>query len=187
AVRDAEHGVVRASAIVADVMRFAHPVDPGVREPVDVAEELAAAVKLTAYRVQRAGRLELDAPPTLPEVLARRNELSQVIVNLVANAVDALPPDRTDGNRIRVTARAAPGEVTIEIEDNGCGIAPELLPRIFDPFVTTKDVGRGTGLGLSVCHGIVTALGGRIEVESEPGKGTRFRVVLPTADLPQSA
>jgi signal transduction histidine kinase len=83
---------------------------------------------------------------------------------------------------VRVVAReAAPGRVAVEVRDTGCGIAPENLERIFDPFFTTKPLGVGTGLGLAVCHGIVTSLGGTLTVESAPGQGSTFRVTLPVA------
>ncbi|HYG67445.1 MAG TPA: DUF3365 domain-containing protein, partial [Anaeromyxobacteraceae bacterium] len=171
AVRDAQHGARRAGVLVSDLMRFAHPTAEARPVEVDVYAELSAALKLTGHRVKQAGRLELHVPVTLPRVRARELELSQVLVNLITNATDALPEGRGTLNLIRVAAAAADGAVTIVVEDNGCGIPAELLPRVFDPFVTTKPIGRGTGLGLSVCHGIVTSMGGRIEVESTPGEG----------------
>jgi CheY-like chemotaxis protein len=82
---------------------------------------------------------------------------------------------------VRVSGRAVGGRVQIEVSDTGAGMAPEVSARIFDPFFTTKQIGSGLGLGLSICHGIVMRLGGTIEVHSEPGRGTRFRVVLPAA------
>ena len=84
---------------------------------------------------------------------------------------------RADG-RITITTSAEDGDVVVEVADNGCGIPVEALPQIFDPFFTTKEVGDGTGLGLSITHGMVQDHGGRLEVESEPGHGTRFRVFL---------
>jgi CheY-like chemotaxis protein len=107
-------------------------------------------------------------------------------LNLLVNAAQAIPegavaPEHT----IKVTLRAEYGDVIVEVSDTGMGIAPEHLPRLFDPFFTTKPVGVGTGLGLAVCHGIVTALGGEITVTSERGKGSTFRVRIPgaTADM----
>jgi signal transduction histidine kinase len=81
--------------------------------------------------------------------------------------------------RIGVVTHARGEEVVLEVADDGCGIPAEVLPRIFDPFFTTKPVGQGTGLGLAISHGIVADHGGRIEVESTPGRGSRFRVILP--------
>jgi len=109
-------------------------------------------------------------------------------MNLVLNAVDAMP----DGGELALcTERVEPGDgsaagaragVVVVVRDSGAGIATDDLPRIFDPFFTTKAPGRGTGLGLSSVHGIVSAAAGRVEVESEPGRGTTFRVHLPAAD-----
>jgi CheY-like chemotaxis protein len=102
-------------------------------------------------------------------------------VNLLENAALAIPDGAAGRNEIAVIGRAEGDRVVIEVRDTGAGIAPDALPRIFDPFFTTRPVGHGTGLGLAVCHGIVTALGGRIEVESTPGQGTVFRISLPAA------
>jgi signal transduction histidine kinase len=87
---------------------------------------------------------------------------------------------REDG-QITIETRCAGSDVVIELADNGCGIPPEVLPQIFDPFFTTKSVGDGTGLGLSITHGIVQDHAGRMEVESTPGQGTCFRVILPVS------
>ena len=104
-------------------------------------------------------------------------QIDQVLVNLLTNAAQALGPA---GGTIRVGARERADGVEMYVADDGPGIPPEVLPRIFDPFFTTKDVGEGSGLGLSIVHGIVDRHGGRIDVESAPGKGTTFRVLFPT-------
>jgi signal transduction histidine kinase len=104
------------------------------------------------------------------------SELNQVFMNLLVNAAHAV--DKTRGT-IRIRTGAAGDEVWVEIEDDGCGISADNLSRIFDPFFTTKPVGKGTGLGLSLSYGIVKKHHGRIEVDSELGRGTRFRVTLP--------
>jgi two-component system NtrC family sensor kinase len=143
---------------------------------------IAGALDLTAYGLRTAGvAVETRTAPSLPAVWGDADQLHQVLVNLVVNAQQALtlnPPPR----RLAVRALAAQGEVAIEVEDNGPGMTPEVEKRVFEPFFTTKPQGVGTGVGLSVCHGIVAAHGGRIEVESEPGRGTLFRVRLPVAD-----
>ena len=112
----------------------------------------------------------------LPDIECLPSELNQVFLNLLVNAAQAIGPERgliilrsgNDGN-----------EVWVEVEDDGSGIAPEHLARVFDPFFTTKPVGRGTGLGLSLAYGIVQKHHGRIDVSSEPGRGSCFRVTLP--------
>src|SRR5262249_37108056 len=106
-------------------------------------------------------------------------------LNILVNAAQALPVGAAADHTIRVRTFAQPatdgreGEVTIEVTDSGPGIPKELVSRIFDPFFTTKPVGIGTGLGLWICQGIITSLGGQIEVESTPGSGATFRVRLP--------
>lgn len=116
-----------------------------------------------------------------PEVLASGGQLVQVLVNLLANAVFAV---REAGRSGRVSVRTRPGSAgmaRIEVVDDGCGISAAVMPRIFDPFYTTRPPGQGTGLGLAICRAIVTAHGGTITAESEQGKGSTFRVELPVA------
>jgi two-component system NtrC family sensor kinase len=110
-------------------------------------------------------------------------QLQQVLINLLNNAMDAIIDRRgTSGGRLSVAVRLTDlGEVKIEVVDNGSGIRPENLEKVFSPFFTTKPVGKGTGLGLSVCYGIVNGMGGSMEVASELGKGTTFTVRLPLA------
>jgi signal transduction histidine kinase len=112
----------------------------------------------------------------IPAITCAPSQINQVFLNLITNAAQALP---ATGGEITLTTRADGGGVAVEVADNGKGIAPEVLPKIFDPFFTTKEIGKGTGLGLSISYKIVQQHGGRIEVASEPGKGTRFTVWLP--------
>ncbi|HNC97006.1 MAG TPA: ATP-binding protein, partial [Myxococcota bacterium] len=118
----------------------------------------------------------------VPAVVGADLRLGQVFTNLVVNAVQALPVDRREQNEIRIRVyRRDADQVCVEVVDNGQGIPKEMLNRIFEPFFTTKPVGEGTGLGLSICQDLVRACGGSIEVESELGKGSTFRVLLPVA------
>jgi two-component system cell cycle sensor histidine kinase/response regulator CckA len=131
----------------------------------------------------------LDLAPDLPVMKADPNQLHQVLLNLCLNARDAMP----SGGRLRVATRPGPGmrrtdapekapsdpTVLLEVEDTGVGMSPEVRKRIFEPFFTTKEVGKGTGLGLPSVLGIVQQTGGFIEVESEPGRGTLFRLRFP--------
>lgn len=128
----------------------------------------------------RQCRVELvrEYDPELPGVYANAGKLQQVFTNLLLNARDAIP----DGGRITLRAAASGRDaVSVEIADTGIGIAPENVARIYDPFFTTKGVGRGTGLGLAVSYGIVQEHSGHIAVESAPGRGTTFRITVPTA------
>ena len=132
---------------------------------------------LGAAAQEKQVEVRLEGADDWPAVTADADQLQQVFLNLVQNAVQATAP----GGRVLLRASKLAGEgpprVMIEVEDSGAGIAAEHLPRIFDPFFTTRPT--GTGLGLFVAHGIVQRHGGTIEAESEPGKGTRFRVTLP--------
>jgi len=108
-----------------------------------------------------------------------RGQLEQVLTNLALNAVDAMP----DGGELTLrTGLSADGEVWLEVADSGHGMDETVLGKIFEPFFTTKEAGKGTGLGLAVVHGIVAQHQGRIEVESQPGRGSTFRIVLPRHD-----
>src|SRR5262249_42107206 len=120
---------------------------------------------------------------TIPPVAGSPAQLNQVFLNLLVNALQAIEAThRTDG-QITITTAAENDEVVVEVADNGCGIPVEALPQIFDPFFTTKGIGDGTGLGLSITHGMVQDHGGRLEVESDLGQGTRFRVFLPVKEV----
>jgi PAS domain S-box-containing protein len=174
---EAIQGADRVRRIVEDLRVFARP-----REqvgPVDVRRVFELAIKIAAGQIRHRARLVKDYAD-LPPVQADESRLSQVVLNLLVNAAQAIPEGRPSENEIRlVTRRHAADRVAIEVSDTGCGIPPELKDRIFEPFFTTKQVGVGTGLGLSICHGIVRSMGGEITVESEMGKGSTFRVLLP--------
>jgi signal transduction histidine kinase len=119
-----------------------------------------------------------------PGVRANEGKLFQVFLNLVINAAQAIPEGKREEHEIRLVTRVdAEGRAVVEVRDTGCGIKPEHQGRIFEPFFTTKAAGEGTGLGLSICHTIVRALGGDIALESLPGRGTTFRVLLPPSPL----
>ena len=114
-----------------------------------------------------------------PRLACVASQISQVLLNLLVNAVQAIEAAKRPAGRITITTRRVGDDMLIDVGDNGCGIEPGVLARIFDPFFTTKDVGEGTGLGLSISHNIVMAHSGRIEVETKVGEGTRFQVFLP--------
>src|SRR5690606_16332085 len=145
---------------------------------VDVNALIRTAVAMLDNELRHHARLELELGE-VPLVRATEAKLGQVFLNLIQNATQAIAPGHAQQNVIRVSSGVGPeSKVWVEVEDTGSGIAPEHLGRIFDAFFTTKPVGVGTGLGLAISHRVVTSLGGRIEVHSEPGKGARFRVVL---------
>jgi two-component system NtrC family sensor kinase len=170
-------GVERVATIIRGLRMFSRP-DDDRRGSVAVRRVVETALRLMQNEIQHRAKLVLELVD-VPMVLANEAQLAHVILNLLTNASQALLPDQADRNRIVVSTRSREGEVVIEVRDNGVGIAEDVLTRLFDPFFTTKPVGVGTGLGLSVCHGIITGHGGRIEVETKPGEGSTFRVVLP--------
>ena len=185
ALEEAREGAVRVREIVRDLKTFSRP-EERPDEEVDLRAVLRSAMNLAHNEIRHRAQLEVDLQP-VPPVLASAHRLGQVFLNLLINAAQAIAEGQADRNRIRVACRAfGPRQVAVEITDTGCGISPEHLSRIFEPFFTTKPVGVGTGLGLSVCHGIVTALGGDIAVDSRPG-ATTFRVTLPAVALAEAA
>jgi CheY-like chemotaxis protein len=178
AVRDAREGCERMRVIIRDLKTFSRPDDEH-SGPVDLARVVDSAVNMAWNEIKHRAKLVKDVAG-LPPVRGNESRLGQVFLNLLVNAAHSLPEGGAEENHIRVRGEALPGgRVAVEVRDTGCGIAPENLGRIFDPFFTTKPPGVGTGLGLSICHGIVSAIGGEIQVRSEPGKGSTFRVILP--------
>jgi signal transduction histidine kinase len=171
----------RIKHIVQDLKNFARREDTPTLEPVDVNRVVAAAVRLVDNSIRNAtSRFTTELAPALPEVLGNAQRIEQVVVNLLLNACQALPaPERA----IRLATRLDPGAeaVVVEVSDEGVGIAPEHLPRLTDPFFTTKRESGGTGLGLSVSAGIVKEHGGRLEFSSTVGAGTTATLVLPCA------
>ena len=145
------------------------------RIPVAVDPEVEAALRLAEAQGKENVTVVADLQSS-GTVLGSPVSIGVVTLNLVSNALLALPP----GGTVRVSTRSTEEEVRLVVEDDGHGIPAELLPRIWDPFFTTRGAGEGLGLGLSLVHRIVhDDMGGRIDVQSSPGKGTRFEVVIP--------
>jgi PAS domain S-box-containing protein len=159
---------------------------PPQRAPVDLAEVVMGALDLTGYGLRSADvAVETALPPRLPPVHGDADQLHQVVVNLVVNAQQALIA-RPAPRRLTVRAWVEGGEAVLEVGDNGPGMDEDVASRAFEPFFTTKPQGVGTGVGLSVCHGIVAAHGGGIELDTAPGKGARFRVRLPLSQAAEA-
>jgi two-component system NtrC family sensor kinase len=187
ALLQAQMGAMRIRDIVRDLRIFARG-DPEAIGPVDVQAALEFSIAMATHEIRQRAQLVRKYEP-VPFVRANESRLGQVFLNLLINAAQAIPDTGTAENQ-QVTVAMRPGEegwVVVEVSDTGKGIEPEHLPHIFEPFFTTKPIGVGTGLGLSVCHGIVTGLGGHLQVASQPGRGTTFRVLLPVGDLDMPA
>lgn len=172
-IEETQHGTARVSRIVQDLRDFSHVGEAG-RQVVDLHSGIDSTLNIVAAELGKKAVVRKEYGD-MPQIDCVPAQLNQVFLNLLMNALQSI---ERDGLIIIRTGHE--GEwAWAEVEDNGCGIAPENLGRIFDPFFTTKPVGQGTGLGLSVSYGIVNQHGGRIEVRSEPGKGSVFRVWLP--------
>jgi two-component system NtrC family sensor kinase len=173
---ESREGIVRVRHIVQDLKDFSR-VDANQEW---VWSDLHRGIESTLNIVSNEVKYKADVIKEygdIPDIQCLPLQINQVVMNLVVNAAHAIGEQR---GRITVgTGSDGDDWVWIDVADNGSGIAPETLSRIFDPFFTTKAVGKGTGLGLSLAYGIVQKHGGRIEVDTEPGKGTRFRVLLP--------
>ncbi len=167
----------RCSRIVSGLLAFSRKTAPCF-EAVDLTDLVERCVKLSRHKLELSNiRLAVKIENQLPVVHGDFNQLQQCLINLIFNAIDAMP----QGGDLFIGAAPGPtpGWVTIAVHDTGCGIAQDDRPRLFEPFFTTKEEGCGTGLGLSTAYGILQRHGGRIEVDSKPGKGATFTLVLP--------
>ncbi|AKQ69891.1 sensor histidine kinase/response regulator [Myxococcus hansupus] len=178
-LNEACEGAERVRQIVRQLKTFSRPDEESV-SPLDVHSVLESVAMMAANEIRHRAQLRRDYGD-IPPVMANEGKLSQVFLNLVVNAAQAIPEGAAHRHEIRLATRLdSVGRVVVEVGDTGVGIPREVIDRIFDPFFTTKPVGVGTGLGLSICHSIINGLGGDITVDSEPGRGTVFRVMLPT-------
>ena len=178
-LRDAREAAERVRLIIRDLKIFARAPDEERNGPVELQRVLESSLRMAWNEIRHRARLVKEYGPA-PLVDANEARLGQVFLNLVVNAAQAIPEGDAAHNVIRIaTGVDDAGRARVEVRDTGAGIAPESLPRVFDAFFTTKEIGVGTGLGLSICHRIVRGLGGEIEIESDVGKGTVVRVLLP--------
>jgi two-component system cell cycle sensor histidine kinase/response regulator CckA len=178
ALDNARDGAERLRHIVRDLLDFSRP-DAASEQAVNIEAVLDATVRVAWNEIRHRARL-VKRYSGISRVSGDEARLGQVFLNLIVNAAQAIEGDPA-ANEITISTRKENGIAVIEVSDTGPGIADEHLPRIFDPFYTTKPAGLGVGLGLAICHGIVSSLGGEISVSSEAKRGTIFRVVLPFA------
>ncbi|HZS36873.1 MAG TPA: PAS domain S-box protein [Polyangia bacterium] len=176
-------GAERVRSIVNDLKTFARGGTVERRDLVDVGRVMDSAINLAWNEIKHRAKLT-KSYGTGHTVMGDEARLGQVFLNLLVNAAQSIPEGDGQSHEIHVsTSQLTDGRVEVVVRDDGAGIPAELIGRIFDPFVTSKPVGVGTGLGLWICHGIITALNGEIAVESplESGRGSRFRVLLPSS------
>jgi two-component system, NtrC family, sensor kinase len=167
----------RCGDLVKNLLVFSRTA-PLNKQSTDVREVIDRSVRLVSHQLDLNGvQLQLDLPSYLPRIQCDPAQIEQVLIALVMNAIDAMPR----GGNLWISARLGSegSEYSIVVRDDGSGIAPEILSKIFEPFLTTKETGKGVGLGLAVSNSIVERHDGRIDVQSELGKGTTFTVTLP--------
>jgi len=177
-------GVQRVANIVQNLRGLARTGPPKL-EPASLSDLVAGAVDIVQGQVRKAEITLVVNRAATAKIACVPTQIGQVLINLLVNAIQAVQTaDRPPGaRRIDISIHQERDAQRVEIADSGCGIHPEALEHLFDPFFTTKPVGEGTGLGLSISHGIITGHGGSIRVESEPGVGSRFHVILPWKPL----
>jgi len=169
------NAALHAREVVRKLMLFSRQMPPK-KEEVDLNKLIGDGFYFLESRCARQGvSIRRKLQPDLPCIVADPGQIHQVMVNLTVNAMQTMPA----GGEVTITTRKAGADIEFCVADTGIGMNKEVMQKIFVPFFTTKDIDQGTGLGLSVVHGIVTAHNGKIKVESKPGRGTVFRIFLP--------
>lgn len=175
-VKDAQEGLVRVKDIVANLKQFAR-TDEEESEAFDVNENIENTIKVAWNELKYHVTLNKELDESIPLAFGHAGQINQVVLNMLVNAAQAIEGD----GQVSIRTTLVDEYVRLDIEDTGCGMPDEVKLKIFDPFFTTKPVNVGTGLGLSISYGIIEKQGGKIEVESEVGKGTCFKIYLPIA------
>ena len=179
-LQDIEHETRRCIDIVNNLLTFSHMGNEGKEEyrKQSLNFALERVLKMLSYRIEKQSvsilrHIDENTPP----IWMRTKQIQEVLLNFINNALDAL--EKSKKKEINIDVHQVDESVQVSIADSGCGIAHKNLQKIFDPFFTTKAVGKGTGLGLSLCGSIIDSHGGEITCESEPGEGTKFKVLFP--------
>jgi len=177
--------VERATGVIKHVRDFARQSEP-VRSKININDPIEDVFKVLGHQLKVHDiDVRLDLDPGVPHILAEHNRLEQVFINLVSNAIDAMDekssrPDASDAEkRLTIKSFLENEMITVTVSDTGIGMTDEVKEKLFEPFFTTKKVGKGTGLGVSISYGIVKDYDGHIEIESEVGKGTTFKLMFP--------
>ncbi len=178
-----EHGSRRINTTVSNLRQFSRKKDKMGKEWIDINQVIERGIAISQGKIKSmVNSMEINVPEGLPAIYTDPDTVEVVLINLLINAAQAA--DKEDSwVRLNVSlGNTWRDHLIVEVIDNGCGMDGETMGKIFDPFFTTKSPGEGTGLGLSLCHNLIEALGGRIEVDSTPGKGSTFRVILTDND-----
>ncbi len=174
-LKNIETASLYAREIIKKLMTFARQLPPK-KVPVNLNDIVTDGIYFFDARCVKADiQLVCRLAPDLPMITADPGQINQALVNLVVNAIQAMP----EGGTLTIETRVTETGIGVVVEDTGTGISEDITNQIFVPFFTTKDINEGTGLGLAVVHGIVTSHGGKITVKTEVGKGTRFLIDLP--------
>jgi two-component system NtrC family sensor kinase len=176
-IKESEDGLARVKKIVQDLKDFSR-VDQSEWQDADLHAGLDSTLNMVLNEVKYKARID-KAYGAVPPVRCLAGQLNQVFMNLIVNAAHAIQRDGVITLSTGTEQREGADWAWVEVRDNGCGMSPEVQRRIFEPFFTTKPVGQGTGLGLSLSFSIIKKHGGHIDLHSNPGDGTRFRVWLP--------
>jgi signal transduction histidine kinase len=182
ALQQAREGAERIRVTTRDLKVFCRSADAN-QVSVDVERVLESSISMAWNEIRHRARLVRDFTSPLPRVDGNENRLGQVFLNLLINAAQAIGEDEPGTREIKVSTRCDASHVFVEIRDNGIGMSSEVQARLFEPFFTTKPIGIGTGLGLPICNGIVSDLGGKLSIESQLGVGTCVRVTLPIGNI----
>jgi PAS domain S-box-containing protein len=177
-LKQISEGVNRVKSITTDLKIFSRSRDTEKDAIINLESILESSINMAAHEIKYRAKIVKSFGEIFP-VMAHEGRLGQVFLNLLVNAAQAIPEGNANGNEIRVTTQMQLGLVSIDIQDSGSGMSPEIMGRLFTPFFTTKPEGLGTGLGLSICQNIIHGFGGEIKVESVVGQGTTFHILLP--------
>jgi two-component system, NtrC family, sensor kinase len=178
---DLQSGVGRIAQIVKDLRSFSSGGSE-TPQPCRVDEVIGDALRLAAFKLGKAIEVRLRCEDDLPAVTVNRRKLSQVLLNLLVNSAEALADARTEKPWVLVAAERADGSIQIVVQDNGPGVSADVAAHLFEPFVTSKAIGKGTGLGLALSREYVVSFGGTLELQPT-GAGARFSIQLPVAAL----
>ena len=173
----------RIREIVKTLNVFSRKSDSAPPVPVDINEEVQTVIRLIGKEVRFQAEFDVSLNPDVPRIMAQPNSVTQIVTNLVVNALQALENSKGTPPQVSIKTDFDDEHVLLEISDNGPGIPPEVLSRIFDPFFTTKPIGKGTGLGLAITRQLVRKVGGEIFADSDVGHGARFSVVIERGEV----